>query len=190
MPIDSSYLKETQALDESSTKQETLDDIYTILEKFLVPSLSLFAMKRDMSNELLAVIPRLPYPIRYEWYTSWRRRGLGKAALRSTMKPLKLLVQVESEIRSSVDIRNILKRLSADNIDKRGRQIANISIYNLIVVSNLILGHIECYDYLILMIVEAFNVRMGPLSLDVIGFCLPVNFGGGEKGERPRKLKR
>ena len=60
------YLKETQALDESSTKQETLDDIYTILEKFLVPSLSLFAMKRDMSNELLAVIPRLPYPIRYE----------------------------------------------------------------------------------------------------------------------------
>jgi THO complex subunit 2 len=183
------YLKETQALDESNTKQETLDAIYTILEKFLVPSLSLFAMKQDMSNELWAVISLLPYPIRYELYASWRRHGLGKAALRSTMKPPKPLAQVESEIRTSVDIRYILKRLSADNIDKMGRQIANISVHNPIVVSDLILGHIESYDNLILMIVEAFNVHMGPLSLDVMGFCLLVNLGGGEKGERPGKLK-
>ena len=105
------------------------------------------------------------------------------------MKPPKPLAQVESEIRTSVDIRYILKRLSADNIDKMGRQIANISVHNPIVVSDLILGHIESYDNLILMIVEAFNVHMGPISLDVMGFCLLVNLGGGEKGERPGKLK-
>ena len=142
-----------------------------------------------MSNELWALISLLPYPIRYELYASWRRHGLGKAALRSTIQPPKPLTQVESEIRTSVDIRYILKRLSKDNIDKMGRQIANISVHNPIVVSDLILGHIESYDNLILMIVEAFKVHMGPLTLDVMGFCLLVNLGGGEKGERPSKLK-
>ena len=101
----------------------------------------------------------------------------------------KSLPLIESEVKASVDIRYILKRLNKDNIEKMGREIAKISLHNPIVVANLILGHIESYDKLILMIVEAFQVYMGPMSLDVMAFCLLVNLGGGEKGERPGKLK-
>jgi len=165
------------------------------LQSFIIPSLSLFPCNPAISSELWIVLSALPYQIRYAMYTLWGRNGLGKNALRSAMStkskfvlPMKPLKQMDSEIQTSISTKYLLKRLSKDNIRDMGKQVSKVSHNNPLVVFNLILNQIESYDNLILMMVDMFKY-MGHLSLDVMGFCLLVSLGGGEKGEVRNKLK-
>jgi hypothetical protein len=45
-----------------------------------------------------------------------------------------------------------------------------------------ILGKIESYDNMILMMVDTFQF-VTELGLDVMGYCLLVSLGGGAEGE-------
>lgn len=166
--------------------------VFTTLKSFIVPSLSLFPYNPAISAELWNVLSVLPYQIRYAMYALWRENGLEKVALRSikknelfSHKPLK---QIESEVMTSIETKYILKRMSKDNIRDMGKQISKVTHNNPLVVFTSILNQIESYDNLILMMVEMFKF-MGSLSLDVMGYCLLVRLGGGEKETVKNKLK-
>ncbi len=166
--------------------------VFTTIKSFIVPSLSLFPYNPAISAELWNVLSVLPYQIRYAIYALWRENGLEKVALRSikknelfSHKPLK---QIESEVMTSIETKYILKRMSKDNIRDMGKQISKVTHNNPLVVFTSILNQIESYDNLILMMVEMFKF-MGSLSLDVMGYCLLVRLGGGEKETVKNKLK-
>ena len=147
------------------------NDVYIILSKFLVPSLSLFPSNPNLSSELWNVISKLSYPLRYSLYdVAWKRGNLEKGALRG-FTTTKALPNIESEISTGTKTRYNLKRMSKDNIRDMGRQISKISHNNPMVVFTLILNQIESYDNLILLIVDTFKF-VSLLSLDVMGFCL------------------
>jgi len=160
----------------------------SLLERFVVPSLSLFPFNPAMASECWSVLSLLPYHIRYALYASWRQYGLEKAALRSrvvTPAP-KPLANIASEVTTGIATKYVLKRMSKDNIRDMGRQVSKISHNNPLVVFTLMLNQIESYDNLIVMMVETFKF-MGVLSLDIMGYCLLVSMGG--EGEGRNKLK-
>jgi THO complex subunit 2 len=128
----------------------------------------------------------LPYQIRYALYNSSRKLGLEKAALRSMSRPPKPLLQIESEVNTSISTKFIFKRMSKENVKDMGRQLARVAHNNPMVVFTLMLNQIESYDNLIEMMVDSFKY-MGLLSLDVMGYCLLVSLGG--EGEVRDKVK-
>ncbi|KAL7538480.1 hypothetical protein ACHAXR_008594 [Thalassiosira sp. AJA248-18] len=175
----------------STTPSSVIIDNNTlsVLSTFLVPSLSLFPSDTILPSELWAVLKNLPYPIRYKLYAAWRHPGLEKGTLRALLpsavragqvpKPLDV---IESEIKTGIAARYVLKRISKENIKDMGRQLAKVSHNNPLVVFTDILGKIESYDNLILMMVDTFEF-VTELGLDVMGYCLLVSLGGGENME-------
>ena len=180
----SAMLLEQKTQDGSITEVD--EKVLEFLERVLVSSLSLFPFNPAIASELWSVLSLLPYQLRYALYASWRKHGLEKAALRSTIQPPKPLIQVESMVTTGMATKYLLKRMSKDNIKDMGRQASKIAHNNPLVVFTLMLNQIESYDNLILMMVETFKF-MGVLSLDVIGYCLLVSLGG--EGEGRNKLK-
>ena len=166
--------------------KEVDDQVLEFLERVLVSSFSLFPLNPAIASELWSVLSLLPYQIRYALYASWKKHGLGKAALRSMVQPPKPLAQVESEVNTGISTKYLLKRMSKDNIKDMGRQVSKVAHNNPLVVFTLMLNQIESYDNLILMMVDTFKF-MGVLSLDVMGYCLLVSLGG--EGEGRSKLK-
>lgn len=174
-------------LNSASIDSETL----SVLSTFLIPSLSLFSSDTLLPNELWEVLKYLPYEQRYKLYSAWRRPGLEKGALRVMLsadirsgnipKPLGI---IESEIVTGIAARYVLKRISKENI--MGHQLAKTSHNNPLVVFTDILGKIESYDNLILMMVDTFQF-VTKLGLDVMGYCLLESLGGGEVDQRNRR---
>ena len=162
------------------------DETMSVLSTFMVPSLSLFPPDTLLPNELWSLLKKLPYTIRYNLYSAWRKPGLEKGTLRSMLpkdiksgkipKPLGI---VESEIETGIAARYVLKRISKENIRDMGRQLSKTSHNNPLVVFTDILAKIESYDNLILMMVDTFQFAT-ELSLDVMGYCLLLSLGGGE----------
>lgn len=160
--------------------------VLLFLEQFLVPSISHFPHNPAIAFELWSVLSIIPYQIRYAFYSSSRKHGLEKAALRSIIRPSKPLSQIESEIETAISTKFIFKRMSKENVKDMGRQLARVAHHNPLVVFTLMLNQIESYDNLIELMVDAFKF-MGTLSLDVLGYCLLVSLGG--EGEVRDKLK-
>ena len=166
-------------------------DTLEVLGSFLLPSLSLFQSNEGLAKEVWAVISQLPYTVRYKLYSEWRHPGLEKGTLRAllprdiksgnTGKPLAI---IESEIKTGVDARYVLKRISKENIREQGPNLARTSHNNPLVVFSDILGKIESYDNMILMMVDAFQF-VSELGRDVMGYCLLTSLGGdGNKGRK------
>jgi hypothetical protein len=182
---------ESKELDESSVDLET----FAVLSTFLVPSLSLFAPNPDISRELWSVLQLLPHSIRYKLYSAWRSPALEKGVLRSMLpkdikagnfpKPLDC---IESEIKTALDAKSIMKRISKENIEDKGKELSGISHNNPLVVFSYILNQIESYDNMILLMVDTFQF-VTALGLDVIGYCLLLSLGGGDDGKNRTKSK-
>jgi THO complex subunit 2 len=173
--------------DASVVQVDKLDPtVLSFLELFLVPSISHFPNNPAIASELWSVLMLLPYQIRYALYSSSRKLGLEKAALRSMSRPPKPLLQIESEVNTSISTKFIFKRMSKENVKDMGRQLARVAHNNPMVVFTLMLNQIESYDNLIEMMVDSFKY-MGLLSLDVMGYCLLVSLGG--EGEVRDKVK-
>ena len=175
-----------QMPEEGSYIDDVDEKILEFVERVLVASLSLFPFNPAIASDLWSVLSLLPYHIRYALYAAWRKYGLEKAALASTIDPPKPLAQIESEVTTGISTKYLLKRMAQDNIKDMGRQVSKVAHNNPLVVFTLILNQIESYDNLILMMVETFKF-MGVLSLDVMGYCLLVSLGG--EGEGRNKVK-
>lgn len=164
----------------------------SVLSTFMVPSLSLFSSDTLLPKELWSLLKKLPYTLRYNLYSAWRKPGLEKGTLRSMLpkdiksgKIPKPLGNIESEIETGIAARYVLKRISKENIKDMGRQLAKTSHNNPLVVFTDILAKIESYDNLILMMVDTFQFAT-ELSLDVMGYCLLLSLGGGDGGGQRR----
>ena len=193
-----------QELDEAMVDTETM----AVLATFLVPSLSLFPPNPDLSRELWHVLKLLPHTIRYKLYSAWRHPALEKGVLRSMLpkdikagnfpKPLDC---IESEIKTSIEAKSIMKRISKENIEDKiipllsggtskeigkGRQLSEVSHNNPLVVFSYILNQLESYDNMILLMVDAFRY-VTSLGLDVIGYCLLLSLGGVDDGKNRTK---
>jgi hypothetical protein len=168
------------------------DDTMSVLSTFMVPSLSLFPSDTILPKELWSLLQKLPYTLRYNLYSAWRKPGLEKGSLRTMLpkdiksgkipKPLGI---IESEIETGIAARYVLKRISKENIKDMGRQLWKTSHNNPLVVFTDILAKIESYDNLILMMVDTFQFATD-LSLDVMGYCLLLSLGGGDGGGQRR----
>ena len=168
------------------------DDTVSVLSTFMVPSLSLFPSDTLLPKELWSLLKKLPYTLRYNLYSAWRKPGLEKGTLRSMLpkdvksgkipKPLGI---IESEIETGIAARYVLKRISKENIKDMGRQLSKTSHNNPLVVFTDILAKIESYDNLILMMVDTFQY-VTELSLDVMGYCLLLSLSGGDGGGQRR----
>ena len=196
--------EDSKELEEAMIDTETM----AVLATFLVPSLSLFPPNPDLSRELWHVLQLLPHIIRYKLYSAWRHPALEKGVLRSMLpkdikagnfpKPLDC---IESEIKTSIEAKSIMKRISKENIEDRtvplpsggttkeigkGRQLSEASHNNPLVVFSYILNQIESYDNMILLMVDAFRY-VTSLGLDVIGYCLLLSLGGVDDGKNRTK---
>ena len=172
------------------------EDTMSVLTNFLVPTLSVFSPNNTtLPDELWSVLSNLPYDVRYKLYSTWRRPGLEKVSL-SVMSPkdiktgnvLKPLANIESEIQTGIRFRKVFRRISKENIAIMGRQLAQTSHNNPLVVFTDILDKIESYDNMILMMVDTFQF-ITKLGLDVIGYCLLVSLGGGEDVGQKNRTK-
>lgn len=168
------------------------DNTMSVLSTFMVPSLSLFPSDTLLPKELWSLLKKLPYTLRYDLYSAWRKPGLEKGTLRSMLpkdiksgKIPKPLGNIESEIETGIAARYVLKRISKENIKDMGRQLSKTSHNNPLVVFTDILSKIESYDNLILMMVDTFQFAT-ELSLDVMGYCLLLSLGGGDGGGQRR----
>ena len=161
-------------------------EIFSFLETFLVPSLSLFPSNPAISTELWSVLVLLPYDIRYRLYEGWKGSGLEKAGLvGGGTKPLP---NVESEMVAGKASRYSLKRLSKDNIRDMSRQLAKVTHSNPLVVFATILNQIESYDNMVEVMVEAQRF-VNPLGLDVLGHCVLGRLSGTSGGINRSRLK-
>jgi THO complex subunit 2 len=171
------------------------EDTMSVLTNFLVPSLSLFPPDTTLPDELWSVLTNLPYDVRYKLYSTWRRPGLEKVSLRvMSPKDVKIgtvpkpLANIESEIQTGISFRKVFRRISKENIAIMGRQLAQTSHNNPLVVFTDILDKIESYDNMILMMVDTFQF-ITKLGLDVMGYCLLVSLGGGEDVGQKNRTK-
>lgn len=155
-----------------------------LLQRFLLPSLSLFQANPMASQEVWAAVRHFPYQTRYLLYHVWRNGG-GEPG-ETTDKPLWLQ---EGEAAALKSARYSLKRLSKDTIRDQSRAVAKVCHSHPLVVFTAILGQIESYDNLVGVMVDALRYAT-PLSLDVLSFCilsrLSVTGGTGESVNRSR----
>ncbi len=176
------FVAESKSLSLTSTPQ----DIFSFINEFLVPSLSLFPSNPAISTELWSVLKLLPYDIRYKLYEGWKGSGLEKAGLiGGGSKPLP---NVESEMLAGKAARYSLKRLSKDNIRDMSRQLAKVTHSNPLVVFATILSQIESYDNMVEVMVEAQRF-VNPLGLDVLGHCVLGRLSGTSGGVNRSRLK-
>lgn len=145
--------------------------LYSFIESFLLPSLSLFPANPALSMEIWSILRLFPYTSRYQLYRDWRGVGLEKAGLQLFGGNKKPLVMIESEMHAGKDARYVLKRLSKETIRESCRQVAKVTYCNPLVMFTNVLGQIESYDNLVSVMVDALRF-VSPLGLDVLSFCM------------------
>lgn len=151
-----------------SDKENISEPVVIFIEDFLLPSLSFFPANPTVAHEVWAVLQHLPYQTRYRLYDAWRGKGLERAGLFDTNKPIWL---VETEFRAGKDVRYALKRLSKDTIRDMSRAIAKVCHSHPLIVFTTILNQIESYDNLVQVMVDALRF-VTPLGLDVLSSCI------------------
>lgn len=163
--------------------------LYTFIQSFLLPSLSLFPANPSLSMEVWSILQLFHYTTRYQLYRDWRGVGLEKAGLQLFGEKKKPLVLVESEMHAGKDARYVLKRLSKDTIRESCRHIAKVTHSNPLVMFTTVLNQIESYDNLVSVMVEALRF-VSPLGLDVLGFCMLSRLCGSTNNEGDRSRSK
>ncbi|CAB9497394.1 THO complex subunit 2 [Seminavis robusta] len=163
--------------------------LYSFIESFLLPSLSLFPASPSLSLEVWSILKLFPYTTRYQLYRDWRGVGLEKAGLQLFGDKKKPLVLVESEMHAGKDARYVLKRLSKDTIREACRQIGKVTHSSPLVMFTTVLNQIESYDNLVTVMVDALQF-VTPLGLDVLGFCMLSRLCGSANNEGDRSRSK
>jgi len=183
--------------------------LWTILEEFIVPSLSMFPSNPSLCSELWNCLDQLPYPLRYRLYDTWRdgshvintnttnkstvaattskseRSAISSMALRVGIMGVadKPLERIQTEIQTGIEARYVLKRVSKENFRDMGKRLAKAAHSQPLIVFAIVFGQIESYDNLIGLMVDSFK-NLTRLSLDTMGYCvLQILGGGGRDGD-------
>ena len=144
-------------------------DILTILDTSLLPSLSYMDCNCCLAEELWNVIKSYPYSHRYALYSRWKN---------DVYQNHPRLIRKRGDAQKQ--IKNIMKRVSKENVKPVGRLIGKLTHSSPGVLFDYVLLQIQIYDNLIAPVIDSLKY-LTSLSYDVLGYCLIESLVKDEK---------
>lgn len=144
-------------------------DMLTLLDTTILPSLSYMDCNCSVAEEIWNVLKLYPYQIRYALYSRWKN---------DTYSIYPELMRKRGD--AEKQIKNIMKRVSKENIKPVGRLIGKLTHSSPGFLFDYILLQIQVYDNLIHPVVDSLKY-LTSLSYDVLGFCLIESLANADK---------
>ncbi|XP_044748967.1 THO complex subunit 2 isoform X1 [Coccinella septempunctata] len=135
-------------------------DILTLLDITILPSLSYLDCNCCIAEEIWTLLKLYPYQIRYCLYNRWKNDTY-------MIYPDLLRKRGDSE----KQIKNIMKRVSKENVKPVGRSIGKLTHCSPGFLFDYVLLQIQVYNNLIHPVVDSLKY-LTSLSYDVLGYCL------------------
>ncbi|KAL3266220.1 hypothetical protein HHI36_010402 [Cryptolaemus montrouzieri] len=135
-------------------------DILTLLDITILPSLSYLDCNCCIAEEIWTLLKLYPYQIRYCLYNRWKNDTY-------MIYPELLRKRGDSE----KQIKNIMKRVSKENVKPVGRLIGKLTHCSPGFLFDYVLLQIQVYNNLIHPVVDSLKY-LTSLSYDVLGYCL------------------
>lgn len=144
-------------------------DIITLMDLTIFPSLSYLDCNCCISEEIWTLVRLYPYQIRYCLYSRWKNET-------HYLYPDLLRKRADSE----KQIKNIMKRVSKENVKPVGRLIGKLTHCSPGFLFDYVLLQIQVYNNLITPVVDSLKYLTN-LSYDVLGFCLTECLANADK---------
>ena len=144
-------------------------DILALIDTTVLPSLSYMDSNCSVAEEIWSLLKFYPYQIRYSLYSRWKNETYS-------LYPELLRKRGDAE----KQIKNIMKRVSKENVKPIGRSIGKITHSSPGFLFDYMLVQIQVYDNLIHPVVDSLKYLTN-LSYDVLGFCLIESLANAEK---------
>lgn len=135
-------------------------DILTLMDVTIFPALSYLDCNCCIAEEIWTLVKLYPYQIRYCLYSRWKNETYS-------LNPDLLRKRADSE----KQIKNIMKRVSKENVKPVGRLIGKLTHCSPGFLFDYVLLQIQVYNNLITPVVDSLKYLTN-LSYDVLGFCL------------------
>lgn len=107
--------------------QQQQEDILSLIDEVLLPSLSLLDVNGCLAIELWTLIKLFPYDIRYGLYGQWHE---------DTYRKTSQLIFIKQDVIDKS--RAILRRITKDNVKTYSRQIAKMTHNNPIIILSVV----------------------------------------------------
>lgn len=145
------------------------NDVITILDVALLPSLSFMDCNCCVAEEMWNILKCFPYENRYCLYARWKNDTPTQhpALLRKRADALK-------------KIKSVMKRVSKETIKPVGRTIGKLTHSSPGVLFDYVLIQIQLYDNLIGPVVDSLKYLTN-ISYDVLGYCLVETLAGADR---------
>jgi THO complex subunit 2 len=137
-----------------------------ILTEIMFPALTLSEAGVFLPSQLWAVVADFPFYERFALYDAWKGAGLAKDGMGS--KPHCVVMAETAQLKAA---KNVLKRLSKDNIKLSGKALGRTTHTNPLAAYDFILTSIGSYANLIPYIVEALRFSTD-LSRDCMAWSI------------------
>ncbi|KAF5285042.1 hypothetical protein FQR65_LT02355 [Abscondita terminalis] len=144
-------------------------DILSLLDSTIFPSLSYLECNCCVAESIWNILKLYPYQIRYCLYARWKNETYS-------LHPDLLRKRADSE----KQIKNIMKRVSKENVKPVGRFIGKLTHSSPGFLFDYILVQVQVYDNLIHPVVDSLKY-LTSLSYDVLGFCLVETLSNADK---------
>lgn len=144
-------------------------NILSLVDVTILPSLSYMDCNCSVAEEIWNVLKLYPYQIRYCLYSRWKNDTYS-------LYPELLRRRGDAE----KQIKNIMKRVSKENIKPVGRLIGKLTHSSPAFLFDYVLLQIQVYDNLIHPVVDSLKY-LTSLSYDVLGFCLIESLANADK---------
>lgn len=131
-----------------------------LIRQFLLPAISLLEYHTVAAIEIWTVLSCLPIEARFTLYGEWKDSMYRRI-------PALTVRKAEAER----DVKNVLRRLSTDNVKKLGKTLAKIAHTNPAIIFAIVLNQVQSYDNLIVPVVEAARY-LCEFGYDVMTFSL------------------
>ncbi|KAL6079090.1 THO complex subunit 2 [Balamuthia mandrillaris] len=131
-----------------------------LLDKVLLPALSLFHSNPAVSTEVWDLIKLLPYRTRFFLYNRWKTKTYDS-------KPALMLVKAQV----TKELKKMMRRLNKDNVKQFGRALGKLSHASPCIIFDVIFSQLQSYDNLIQPVADALKY-ITMLSIDVAAFML------------------
>uniref|UniRef100_A0A6G1S584 THO complex subunit 2 n=1 Tax=Aceria tosichella TaxID=561515 RepID=A0A6G1S584_9ACAR len=132
--------------------------ITDIIAYSILPSISLSGGNSSLARESWNLIKNLKPQTRYKLYYEWRDEGSNPIMLKNKGQIL-------------LRAKHHMKRLSKETLRQCGRHLGKLCYSNPVITLNYVLTHIQSYDNLIALVVDALRY-LPPIALDVLIYCV------------------
>ncbi|XP_044012120.1 THO complex subunit 2 [Aphidius gifuensis] len=145
------------------------NDILTILDVALLPSLSFMDCNCCVAEEMWNILKCYPYENRYCLYARWKNDT-----------PMQHPALLRKRADAQKKIKSIMKRVSKETIKPVGRTIGKLTHSSPGVLFDYVLIQIQLYDNLIGPVVDSLKYLTN-ISYDVLGYCLVETLAGADR---------